>query len=67
MNTSIELSPRYLWIYGHGGAWWQLEDETLYVGKGFSFWRPAYQKLKCDKDIEKYYSITKLSAPDKKK
>ncbi|MCE1247360.1 MAG: hypothetical protein LWY06_12005 [Firmicutes bacterium] len=66
INEAVKLSPRYLWVYGHGGAWWQLEDDTPYVGKGFTFWRPAYQKLKCDRDIQKFYDITKAVLPAEK-
>ena len=60
IKTFSEISPRYVWVYGHGAAWWQLpkKDENKYKGTGFSYWRPYYQVLKCDKNIKKYYKWT---------
>ncbi len=60
MKTFAELSPRYVWIYGHGAAWWQIpvKDEKKYQGTGFSYWRPNYQILKCDKYIKDFYDTT---------
>jgi len=58
MGLFVELSPRYAWIYGHGAAWWKLNDQDKYKGSGFSYWRPYYQVLDCDPDIQKYYMET---------
>jgi len=58
LDVSVNLCKKYVWIYGHGAAWWKLDDENKYRIRGFAYWRPYYQVLKCDPMIDKYYKAT---------
>lgn len=58
LEVSVKLCKRYVWIYGHGAAWWKLDDENKYRTRGFTYWRPYYQILDCDPLIDKYYKAT---------
>lgn len=55
------LSPKYVWIYGHGAAWWQLMPNEIakYTANGGGIWRKEYQVLPVDPAILEYYAVVK--------
>lgn len=58
METFARLSTRYVWIYGHGAAWWKLDSEAQYKDRGFTYWRPNAQIVEPNPQIERYYEET---------
>jgi hypothetical protein len=53
------LSPKYVWIYGHGASWYYLKEEDVkkYTKDGKWIWAKEYQILPTDANINEYYSI----------
>lgn len=52
-SQAASLSPKYVWIYGHGDAWFQLKgDDAVKYTKG-----GKYQILPTDPNINEYYTI----------
>ena len=60
LQTALSLSPQYVWLYGHGAAWWQMSPTEIkkYAGTRW-VWGKEYQELPTDPLIQKYFSITK--------
>lgn len=60
-SQAVELSPRYVWIYDHGAAWFQLtkEDVDKYTNNGRWIWEKRYQILPADPAIQDYYTVIK--------
>jgi len=58
-SQAVSLSPKYVWIYGHGASWYQLkgEDVDKYTKSGKWIWGKEYQILPADPNIKEYYSI----------
>lgn len=58
-SQAVALSPKYVWIYGHGASWFQLkgEDADKYTKGGKSIWGKEYQIIPTDPNINEYYSI----------
>lgn len=56
---AVALSPKYVWIYDHGVAWFQLKGEEAgkYTKDGRWIWEKRYQILPTDPNINEYYSI----------
>lgn len=56
---AVALSPKYVWIYSHGVAWFQLKGEEAdkYTKDGKWIWEKRYQILPTDPNINEYYSI----------
>jgi len=46
LKLFAEYSPEWIWIYGHGASWWQL-DTTLYR----DIWNPSSQVQPVDKQL----------------
>ncbi len=53
------LSPKYVWIYDHGTAWFQLkaQDADRYTKGGRWIWEKRYQVLPTDPNIDEYYAV----------
>lgn len=58
-QAAVALSPRYVWIYGHGAAWWQLTAEEIrkHSSAGGVVWSPESQMLPTDSAIDKYFAV----------
>jgi hypothetical protein len=58
-SQAVTLSPKYVWIYGHGASWFQLkrEEAEKYTKGGRLIWGKEYQILPTDPNINEYYSI----------
>ena len=58
-SQAAKLSPKYIWIYGHGSSWFQLKpsDVDKYTRGGRGIWGKDYQILPTDPDIDEYYSV----------
>jgi hypothetical protein len=55
------LSPRYVWIYGHGAAWFQLKQEEVkkYSSHGRTVQGKEDQVIPTDSAILEYYDVVK--------
>ena len=53
------LSPKYVWIYDHGTAWFQLskEEAEKYTKDGRWIWEKRYQVLPAVPNIDEYYTV----------
>lgn len=60
-SQAVALSPKYVWIYDHGTAWFQLSktDADKYTEGGKWIWEKAYQILPTDSNINDYFLILK--------
>lgn len=58
-SQAASLSPKYIWIYDHGSAWFQLKagDVVKYTRGGRAIWGKDYQQLPTDPHIDDYYSV----------
>jgi hypothetical protein len=58
-SQAVTLSQKYVWIYAHGAAWFQLnrEDADKYTNDGRQIWRKEFQMLPPDPNIDEYYSV----------
>ena len=57
-TQAVQLSPKYVWIYGHGSAWYQLKpgDVARYNANN-RLWAKDYQILPTTQNIDAYYSV----------
>ncbi|MDR4499802.1 MAG: hypothetical protein MRK02_18070 [Candidatus Scalindua sp.] len=55
------LCTKYVWIYGNGADWWQMNYKELkkYTVKGRKIWGKEYQTIPTDPAIMEYYSVVK--------
>ena len=58
-ETAKTLSPRYVWIYDHGAAWYRMHDSEI---KKFTtgprwIWEPRYQALPTDPLVSRFYDV----------
>jgi hypothetical protein len=65
-NAATDLSERYVWIYGHGSAWWQLPREQIqrYSRESHWIWGPEHQALPTVSNLDEYrrvFAIRKIS------
>jgi len=52
------LSPKYVWIYSHGAAWWQLtQAQVNKYSQGYYMFNPKDQMLPTDPNIAEYYAV----------
>jgi hypothetical protein len=58
-RAAVALSPRYVWIYGHGAAWWQLNPEEVKKHSGISgeMWGPKFQMLPTTPIIDQFIAV----------
>ncbi len=56
---AVALSPKYVWIYGCGAAWFQLKGEEVdkYTKDGKRIWGKECQILPTDPSIDEYYFV----------
>lgn len=66
-EQAIKLSPKYVWIYDHGAAWYQLKKEEVerYTRNNRWIWMKESQMLPADAEILKYYSIVRAKSSRK--
>lgn len=60
-RAAVALSPRYVWIYGHGAAWWQLtpEEAKKYSGISGVMWAPKFQVLPTTPIIDQFIGVVR--------
>ena len=60
-QAAVALSPRYVWIYGHGAAWWKLTAEEIkkHSSAGGVVWSPESQMLPTDSAIDKFFAVVR--------
>jgi muramidase (phage lysozyme) len=58
-QNAVALSPRYVWIYDHGTAWFQLKngEEEKYIKNGRSIWEKRYQMLPTNPNIDEFHTV----------
>lgn len=58
-SAAVALSPRYVWIYDHGAAWFSLKKEEVekYTSNGRWIWEKSYQAMPAIKNIDEYYAV----------
>lgn len=58
-SKAVALSTKYVWIYDHGVAWFQLTEEEAdrYTKDRRWIWEKRYQVLPTDPSINEYYSV----------
>jgi hypothetical protein len=56
---AASLSPRYVWIYDHGVAWFRMTpaEVSRYTENGRWIWGKEYQTLPTDPAIQDYYRV----------
>jgi len=59
------LSPRYVWIYGHGAAWFQVKEEEVkrYSSHGRTVQGEKDQIIPTDPAILDYYTVVRQIGP----
>jgi len=65
---STALSPKYVWIYDHGTAWFQMKKEEVdkYTSNQRIIWNKEDQVLPTDPAILDYYDVVKRKRSLKK-
>jgi hypothetical protein len=58
-STAVAVSPKYVWIYDHGAAWFQLSEEEAekYTRNGRWIWKKKNQMLPTTANIQGYYEV----------
>jgi hypothetical protein len=58
-NAAAELSKRYVWIYGHGAAWWQVTEDEIkrYADESHWIWGPKYQAAPTIPALDQYRQV----------
>ncbi len=58
-NAAARFSERYVWIYGHGAAWWQMTEDEIKSAMRESrwIWGPRYQALPTIPELEQYRRV----------
>lgn len=61
LSYAMALSPRYVWIYGNGAAWFQLNKREVrkYTSNGAWIWMKESQTLPADPKLADYIAIIK--------
>jgi hypothetical protein len=60
-REAAALSPRYVWIYGHGAAWWQLTSDEVkkYSDISGGMWSPKSQMLPTTENIDQFSTVVR--------
>ena len=60
-QTAMALSPRYVWIYDHGTAWFRMHDSEIkdYTANKHWIWESQYQALPTDPLVSHYYDVVR--------
>ena len=60
-RAAVALSPRYVWIYGHGAAWWQLtpDEAKSYSEASGVMWEPKVQVLPTTPIIDQFIAVVR--------
>jgi hypothetical protein len=57
-KEAIRLCPKYVWIYSHGAAWWQLtQAQVEKYSQGYYIFNPQDQMLPTDPKVTEYYAV----------
>lgn len=58
-DAATHLSSRYVWIYGHGAAWWQMTPEQLggYARDAHWIWGAQYQAIPTIPLLDQYRRV----------
>jgi hypothetical protein len=58
-SEAVKHSSRYVWIYGHGSAWYQMSSEDIerYNGESHSLWGLPYLQIPTIPDLDLYRKI----------
>lgn len=58
-SQAVALSPKYVWIYDHGTAWFQLskEEAEKYTKNNRWIWEKRYQMLPPVNNVDEYYGV----------
>jgi hypothetical protein len=58
-NAASDLSERYVWIYGHGSAWWQLTRDEIhrYTRQSHWIWGPEHQAIPTVPTLDEYRRV----------
>jgi hypothetical protein len=60
-EVAKKLSPKYVWIYDHGAAWYRMQDSEIkkYTANKRWIWEPHYQALPTDPLVSSYYDVVR--------
>lgn len=57
-TQAVQLSGKYVWIYDHGSAWFQLKPgDVAKYNVGNRLWAKEYQVLPTTHNIDAYYAV----------